>query len=127
MVLQVVKRRASDVWQRLVTGQFQGHINVDVNNIIWSYPRGRQQISSDPFVMQQNLITSGKQGGVYITVMVFLTTFLVSNKVVPSYLITRLQTRLQFFNKIISIYIVRGLSGIVLECWVSGRITARAA
>ena len=40
--------------------------------------------------------------------MVFFTAFLVSNKVVPSYLITRSQTRLQFFNKIIvSIYSVR--------------------
>jgi len=102
-------------FQRLVTGQLQGHINVvDIDNIIWPYPRGRQlsrSSFSDPVGMQQNLITSGEQEGVDITVMVFLTTFLVSNKVVPSYLITRLQTRLQFFNKIIvSIYSVRGLS-----------------
>jgi len=57
--------------------------------------------------MQQNLISSGEQGGVD-TVMVFLTAFLVSNKVVSSYPITRLQTRLQFLNKIIvRIYSVR--------------------
>jgi hypothetical protein len=94
--------------QRIVTGQLQGHINVvDDNIMVLSKGKTADFPLLIPFAMQQNLITSGEQGGVD-TVMVFLTAFLVSNKVVSSYPITRLQTRLQFLNKIIvRIYSVR--------------------